>query len=234
MPPSMVRFETTSLPRQRLLILARVPEIGRVKTRIAAELGEERTLTLYAAMLDDLLASIGNSSPTTAVEILWTGSDDVTGADILRTFGDRHLAQQIGKDLGDRLTIAFAERVLFHKADKVIAIGTDDPTISRELIETAFALLSSCDWVIGPAIDGGYYLIGCRGEAFHPSVFEGIEWGQNTVFEATVTRIRNRSATYARLPPRNDLDLVSDLRGYCEDPSEGRLSTVLREWGWME
>ncbi|HVT03902.1 MAG TPA: TIGR04282 family arsenosugar biosynthesis glycosyltransferase [Thermoanaerobaculia bacterium] len=233
LPLSMKKFKTTRRPRQRLLVFARVPEYGRVKTRIAAELDHERALELYSAMLEDLLASVGHSSETIDVEILWTGSENIDGAEVLRIFGDRPLAMQAGRDLGDRLTIAFAERILFHKADKVIAIGTDDPTLSRELIETAFELLTSCDWVIGPAIDGGYYLIGCRGDTFHPSVFEEIDWGSETVLESTTSHIRKRAATLARLPERNDLDLVTDLRSYCESPSEGRLSSVLREWGWL-
>jgi len=215
------------------MIFARVPELGRVKTRIAAELDHDRALEVYAAMLTDLLESVGVSDDRTEIEVLWTGSEEVSGADVIEAFGTRRLAMQAGSGLGDRLAVAFSERVLFHKADKVIAIGTDDPTLSRELIESAFELLTSCDWVLGPALDGGYYLIGCRAESFHPAIFENIDWGTATVLESTEAHIRARGATFARLPERNDLDLVSDLRAYCSSPAEGRLSSVLRQWGWL-
>jgi hypothetical protein len=204
-----------------------------VKSRIAIDLGDERTLELYEAMLRDLLDSIGTSSDELEVEVLWTASGRVTGAELEQYFGDRPLARQAGETLGDRLAVAFSERIFFHRAEKVIAIGTDDPSLTRDAVERAFLLLESCDWVIGPAEDGGYYLIGCRGASFESSVFRGIEWGTSAVLEASIDRIRDTGGTIALLPHRRDIDLVDDLRSYSSEVNpDSRIAEVLRDWGW--
>lgn len=230
----MERFPTRTPPRNRLLIFARVPEAGRVKSRLAQDLGDEKTLEVYEAMLRDLLDSIGPAADEMEVEVLWTGTDQVTGATLERYFGDLPLARQAGETLGDRLAVAFSERIFFHRAEKVIAIGTDDPSLTRDAVERAFRLLESCDWVIGPAEDGGYYLIGCRAGSFESDVFKDIEWGTSAVLEATVSKIRELNATIALLPHRRDIDMVEDLRSYSDaaDP-DSRIAEVLREWGWV-
>jgi len=125
--------------------------------------------------------------------------------------------------------MAFSERFFFHRTDKIIAIGVDDPSLARELIDHAFALLDSCDWVIGPAADGGYYLIGCRAAAFNPEVFIDIEWGTNSVLSATLEKIRGWTSCVAQLPERRDIDAGEDLALYR---SEGGVGTLLREWGY--
>lgn len=230
----MKTFPTRPPPRNRLLIFARVPEHGRVKSRLARELGEERTLELYEAMLGDVLESIGTSSGDLEVEVLWTGSEQVSGALLEHHFGDRPLARQAGGTLGDRLAVAFGERIFFHQAEKVIAIGTDDPSLTRDAVERAFLLLDGCDWVIGPAEDGGYYLIGCRAASYDSSVFRDIEWGTSEVLETTTSRVRETGSTLALLPHSRDIDIVEDLRTYSAEVNpESRIAEVLRDWGWF-
>lgn len=230
----MKTFPTRPPPRNRLLIFARVPEYGRVKSRLARDLGEQRTLALYEAMLGDLLASIGGSAGDLEVEVLWTGSSEVSGALLEHHFGGRPLARQAGETLGDRLAVSFGERIFFHRTEKVIAIGTDDPSLTREAVERAFLLLDGCDWVIGPAEDGGYYLIGCRAASYDASVFRDIEWGTSEVFETTTARIRDIGSSMALLPHRRDIDIVDDLRSYSAEVNpESRIAEVLREWGWV-
>lgn len=230
----MKTFATRPPPRNRLLIFARVPEQGRVKSRLARELGEARTLELYEAMVSDLLASIGSASFDLEIEVLWTGSEEVSGSLLERHFGDRPLARQAGETLGDRLAVSFGERIFFHRAEKVIAIGTDDPSLTREAVERAFLLLDSCDWVIGPAEDGGYYLIGCRAASYDSSIFRDIEWGTSEVLETTISRIRETGSSMALLPHRRDIDIVEDLRMYSAGMNpESRVAEVLRDWGWV-
>jgi rSAM/selenodomain-associated transferase 1 len=197
---------------QRLLVFARLPELGVVKTRLAATIGAERALTVYRAMLRDLLGSIGSSSANTEIEILWAPTAAANSASLREAFGPHTLAMQTGTTLGDRLAMAFSERFFFHRTEKIIAIGVDDPLLSREIIDHAFALLESCDWVVGPATDGGYYLIGCRAAAFDTSIFKDIEWGTSTVFAATMTRISAWGSTVAVLPERTDIDTEEDLK----------------------
>lgn len=196
---------------QRLLIFARLPEPGAVKTRLAATIGESRALTIYRAMLRDLLASIGTSTSETEVEILWAPTPIANGAALRDAFGTHTLAMQTGATLGDRLAMAFSERFFFHRTEKIIAIGVDDPLLSREIVDHAFAILDSCDWVVGPATDGGYYLIGCRAAAFDTSIFSGVDWGADTVFAATMAKIAAWGSTVATLPERADIDTEEDL-----------------------
>lgn len=211
-----------------------MPERGRVKTRIASEIGPERTLQVYEAMLADLLERIGESDDNIEVEIMWTASHDTSGADLRRVFGDRPLAMQTGANLGDRMSIAFSERVFFHNAAKVIAIGTDEPGIDRGYIDCAFRLLDSCDWVVGPASDGGYYLLGCRGADYFPEIFQGIEWSTDSVLDVTLNRIRERGQTVTILPVRTDIDHVENLKEFAASHRTGRLAGLLGEWGWQE
>lgn len=196
---------------QRLLVFARLPEAGAVKTRLAATLGESRALTIYRAMLRDLLTSIGTSTGDTEVEILWAPTPIANGAALREAFGTHTLAMQTGATLGDRLAMAFSERFFFHRTEKIIAIGVDDPLLSREIVDHAFAILDSCDWVVGPATDGGYYLIGCRAAAFDTSIFSDIDWGTDTVFAATMAKIAAWGSTVATLPERADIDTEEDL-----------------------
>jgi rSAM/selenodomain-associated transferase 1 len=204
-------FETIPPPPKRLLVFARLPEHGAVKTRLASEVGPDRALAVYSAMLRDALASIGKSKEDTEVEVLWAPTEAADGEALSKAFGDRSLAMQTGETLGDRLSMAFSERFFFHRTDRIIAVGVDDPTIPRPLIDTAFELLESCDWVVGPARDGGYYLIGCRGPAFESEAFQEIAWGTSTVFSSTIAKIRAWQRNLAILPMRSDIDTAEDL-----------------------
>jgi uncharacterized protein len=225
-------FATTPPPAQRLLVFARLPELGKVKTRLDASLGEERTLAVYEAMLRDLLQSIGHSNTETEVEIAWAPTLAATGESLRRAFDDHTLAMQTGATLGDRLSMAFSERFFFHRTQKAIAIGVDDPRLSREMIEHAFGLLDSCDWILGPARDGGYYLIGCRAAVFNPKIFRDIPWSDSSVFQLTVDRIHQWQNTIALLPERYDIDEMDDLRRFANETREadGALPRLLREW----
>jgi rSAM/selenodomain-associated transferase 1 len=225
-------FPTVPPPPERLLVFARLPELGKVKTRLARAIGEEKALAVYEAMLRDVLASIGTSSERMEIEVLWAPSAAANGERIARAFGDYATAMQTGATLGDRIAMAFSERFFFHRTEKAVAIGVDDPRLSRHTIDQAFALLDSCEWVLGPATDGGYYLIGCRAGAFGSSVFAGIEWGSSTVLHETLSRIAAAQQTVAVLPERYDIDVEEDLRRFASDGDGGELGTLLREWGF--
>ena len=208
-------FPTVPPPPQRLLVFARLPELGKVKTRLAADLGDERALAVYEAMLREVISGIGSSTPDTEIEFLWAPTPSANGALLRRAFAHHNVAIQTGEDLGDRLAMALSERFFFHRTEKIIAIGVDDPTLGRELIDRAFALLDSCEYVVGPASDGGYYLIGCRMQTFDPSIFHDIEWGTSTVFRATLEKIARLGRTVAVLPERSDIDTAADLERHA-------------------
>ena len=226
-------FATTRPPAQRLLVFARVPELGRVKTRLGEAIGAERALAVYKAMLRDLLQSIGESNADIEIEILWAPTAAANAETLRRAFGDHSLAMQTGPDLGDRMAMAFSERFFFHRTQKIVAIGIDDPLLSRAMIDEAFALLESCDWVIGPADDGGYYLIGCRGAVFNPAIFRNVPWGSSEVLHLTLDRIRQAQQTLSMLPQRYDIDVIEDLQRFAREyaSSDRELPRLLREWG---
>lgn len=209
-------FSTTAPPKQRLLVFARIPELGKVKTRLAATLGDEQTLEVYENMLRELLQSIGEPTSETEIEILWAPTPIAGGERLRRAFGDRSMAMQTGATLGDRLAMAFSERFFFQATQKIVAIGVDDPRLPRQLIDHALALLESCDWVLGPASDGGYYLIGCRAQAYDGTIFRDIEWGTERVFAQTLRKIRDWGVCLALLPERFDIDTAEDLKRYRE------------------
>lgn len=207
-------FPTVPPPPQRLLVFARLPELGQVKTRLASAIGDERALAVYEAMLREVITSIGESTPDTEIEFLWAPTPRANGEALRRAFAHHAVAMQTGNDLSDRLSMAFSERFFFHRTEKIIAIGVDDPALPRELIDHAFALLDSCEFVVGPAADGGYYLIGCRAGAFDPELFHGIEWGTSRVLPATLEKIRVLGRSVAVLPERYDIDTVEDLERF--------------------
>jgi rSAM/selenodomain-associated transferase 1 len=207
-------FATVPPPSKRLLVFARLPELGKVKTRLAADVGETRALEVYEAMLRDLLSGIGTSTADLEIEVMWAPSENANGDLLQRAFGPHATAMQTGEGLGDRLSMALSERFFFHRTEKIVVIGVDDPSLSRELIDHAFALLESCEYVVGPAADGGYYLLGCRALSFDPSVFQDIEWGTSTVLRTTLARIAAIERTVAVLPRRQDIDTAADLEQY--------------------
>ena len=226
-------FATLPPPAQRLLVFARLPEFGKVKTRLAESIGAEKALAVYSAMLRDVLHAIGESRDGTEVEIAWSPSEHANGEVLREAFGSHTLAMQTGSNLGDRLSMAFSERFFFHRTQKVIAVGVDEPRMSRELVDHAFGLLDSCEWVVGPAIDGGYYLIGCRAAVFNPMIFSEMPWGTSSVMSSTLARIREWEQTTALLPRRYDIDVVEDLQRFAAEArdADGELPRLLRSWG---
>ena len=185
-----------------------------MKTRLAAAIGDERALAVYEAMLRALIGSIGESTPDTEIEFLWAPTPSANGEALRHAFAHHAVAMQTGRDLSERLSMAFSERFFFHRTEKIIAIGVDDPSLPRELIDHAFALLDSCEFVLGPATDGGYYLIGCRALAFDPEIFMGIDWGTPAVQQQTLEKIRATGRSLAVLPERYDIDTVEDLERF--------------------
>ena len=219
-------FETIPPPPKRLLVFARLPERGAVKTRLAADIGDDRALAVYEAMLRDTLRSIGGSSDETEVEVCGRRPTPRTRARSAAPSA-RRARDADRRDPRRPPLDGVLGALLLHRTERIIAVGVDDPTIPRPLIDTAFALLESCDWVLGPATDGGYYLIGCRGPAFDNDAFQEIAWGTSSVFTTTIAKIRSWERNVAVLPVRTDIDTAEDLRAA---ERVGRVGKLLGEW----
>ena len=118
---------------------------------------------------------------------------------------------QKGEDLGERMRNGFIQ-TFAEGFKRVILIGSDIPGLPLEFIEEAFTSLRDKDAVIGPSLDGGYYLIGFRNKTFSPKVFEGIPWSTEKVFEETMKVLEKERLTVHTLPRWRDIDTIEDLK----------------------
>ncbi|MEG5139322.1 MULTISPECIES: TIGR04282 family arsenosugar biosynthesis glycosyltransferase [unclassified Microcoleus] len=195
---------------EKLMVFTRYPEPGKTKTRLIPVLGETGAANLHRLMAQKAIArsiSLQNSRRL-SVEIHHTGGSqqqmqDWLGSDII-------YQNQIDGDLGARMTAAF-QKSFNSGVDKAVIIGTDCPALKAEIIAQAFDKLSQHDLVLGPAKDGGYYLIGLRRSI--PELFRGINWGTSEVFAATRAIAQNLDLNIANLPTLADIDLPEDLLG---------------------
>ena len=190
-----------------LAIAAKQPESGRVKTRIAAEIGDDQAAELCRCALHDTLALA-----SAVVHVTRAVSYAPATAEARRYFETEapafELLPQHGADLGQRMQDLFSR--LMQRFSPVVLIGSDSPDLPAAFIEGAFALLTQADAVLGPANDGGYYLIGLN--AVQPALFERIDWSTDAVAEQTRVRARETGLRLAELPRWHDLDTVADLR----------------------
>lgn len=200
-----------------LVLYARVPRAGRVKTRMVPWLAADEALRLHAALLEDSLLLLKAAAATTgAVPFLspsepWVPDADVeVSAGIARAAAGVAPLPQSGADLGRRLEDTF--RRLFSRGfERVVVIGSDSPTLPPDILGDAFAgLQGEDDVVLGPAEDGGYYLVG--GRTLVPAMFAAtIPWGTERVMDATLAALARHGARAALLPVWFDVDRPADL-----------------------
>jgi rSAM/selenodomain-associated transferase 1 len=186
-------------------VFAKWPQPGRVKTRLAAATSAAWAADAALAFLRDVTDRL---TAVDARRVLAFAPPDA-GPLLAGVVGGRFaLVPQADGDLGRRLS-AFIEGQLADGAESVVVVGTDSPTLPVPHVEEAFALLARADVVLGPATDGGYYLIGCRRL---PPIFDGIAWGGPTVLTETVARLADPEWRLALLPPWYDVDTLDDWR----------------------
>ena len=191
-----------------LAVLVRHPEPGKVKTRLAKAYGDAFVAELYGYFVDDLLEALAPGDYH--LEIFFAPAEKEL--DIRRRFSDQlPYTPQQGEGLGERMENAF--RSCFARGfAATIVIGSDSPDLTADLIEEAFlALENEQDAVVGPAFDGGYYLIGFRSATFDPEVFREIPWGESTVCNKTVNRLHARGYRIHLAPAWHDIDTGEDL-----------------------
>lgn len=193
---------------QRLIIFTRYPEPGKTKTRLIPALGEKGAAFLHRQLAEHLLGRVGSlhAEGFLSIEVCFTGS---TEALVREWLGDNLVYQNQGEgDLGLRIVRAF-ERAFGEGCERVAIAGTDCPSIDEKLVVDAFEKLYRNDLVLGPAEDGGYYLVGLR--SLIPQLFEGINWGTDRVWGQTVAIARSLNLQVASLPMLNDIDRPEDL-----------------------
>lgn len=191
--------------RQALLIFIKNPEKGKVKTRLAATVGDERALKIYRALLKytrNLALEVASERYLFYSRFI-EENDEWSG----RQF---HKKLQEGKDLGERMYRAFEWTLERH--GKAVIIGSDCATLTPAIVEEAFRRLDDHDCVIGPATDGGYYLLGLR--ETRPELFRDIPWSTDQVRSLTIERIEALGQTYFLLPELSDIDRAEDWDEY--------------------
>ena len=194
------------MSKNLLIVFTRNPELGKVKTRLAKTIGDQKALDIYRLLLEHTKKTIQNIDCDKAVYY----SEAIQGNDIWEKSKFQKYLQN-GKDLGHRMHNAFDNA--FNKGyKKVVIIGTDIIDLQPNQINEALRVLENHDVVIGPAKDGGYYLLGLK--KLHPDIFKNKKWGTETIFQETMQDLDNVDVHL--LVDLNDIDTYDDLKQYKE------------------
>lgn len=194
-------------------IFTKAPIPGNVKSRLAADIGDQAAATLYRFCAEHIIWNVRHS-----------GLDNVVFIDLPETLPAFHdwvggaLAVQTGETLGERMGNA-VEEMVSHGYERVIIVGTDVPFLGPEIIKEAATLLMTHDVVIGPAFDGGYYLIGTN--AVRPQLFQDITWSSSTVLEETLDVCAKYGWSVGELDPLRDVDTKNDLDEAMKEAPRG-------------
>jgi len=203
---------TTNTLHPGIFIMMKYPEAGKVKVRLAQSIGEEAATRLYEAFIQDTLATVQTLDIPFHIAVHPPESQEK----LARWLGPSHrYFHQEGANLGERLQNGFA--TMFDKGyQQVVALASDCPDLPFEILQEAVASLQTRKVVIGPAPDGGYYLIGFSRDLFIPSAFRNISWSTDTVLQETLSRIESETKLVHMLPEWQDIDTKSDLQDFYE------------------
>jgi rSAM/selenodomain-associated transferase 1 len=205
------------MSKERLIVFVKAPRPGLAKTRIAKTAGSQRAVAIHRELVDAVLGGIG-SLP--AVELRFMPDD--AEPEIRPWVQDGWTSRPQGSgDLGARLARAFAE-AFAAGAECVAIIGSDCPEVRTSDVRSAWAELRTHDLVVGPAIDGGYWLIGLRSP--QPALFEEITWSSEQVLGQTLQRARALGLRIQLLRILGDIDTEADWNAYVRQRKESASS----------
>lgn len=212
-----------------VIVFTRYPEAGKTKTRLIAELGAEGAAELQRGMAEHAINRVRElaTSRRVSIEVRYEGGNPSLmkqwlGSDIL-------YLEQEGEDLGERMLKAFI--VAFRNgAERVLLMGTDCPGISASILEKGFQELERSDLALGPAGDGGYYLIGLKEP--YSDLFSNVPWGTEKVLERTLVIAHLQGLSAGLVDRLNDVDRPEDLHVWkeFERPTEGFVSIIIPAW----
>ncbi|NJN24701.1 MAG: glycosyltransferase [Cyclobacteriaceae bacterium] len=187
-----------------LIVFVKNPKLGEVKTRLARTIGQQQALSVYHTLLRICHDTV---VPLSVRKTIFY-SDEITENDIWEdTLFEKYV--QRGRDIGERMFNAISD--CNEGAEGAMClIGTDIPDLSKEIIDSAFELLTYNDVVIGPAEDGGYYLIAMRKPV--KEIFVDKTWGTGMVLKETLAELEKSALTFKLLPVLNDIDTIEDIR----------------------
>jgi uncharacterized protein len=196
-----------------LIVFVKYPQPGQVKSRLAKDYDDDFAADLYSAFVLDILERVLKGDWQLRIYF----DPPKRAIEIKKSFGNGHeYRPQRGSDLGARMKNAFDD--CFSDGFKsIVLIGSDFPDLPLKIIKDAFAALDSpSDAVIGPATDGGYYLIGFRYDTFLPHIFEGLTWGTPLVLEETIRILKAENHIPQLIDEWHDIDTGNDLLGLIE------------------
>lgn len=192
-----------------LIIFLKYPEKGKVKTRLAKDIGNEKALLIYKKLVSKLLNQIDSNNYDISI-YFYPESKKNEVKKWINLPEIKHLAQS-GDDLGIRMLNAFKDSISLKYA-KTVIIGTDCLEINNNIISKSFYLLDDSDLVLGPATDGGYYLIGLK--AVVETIFQDIHWSTEKVLKQTINKAKEIKLSYKFLDFLSDIDTLEDLNNY--------------------
>lgn len=193
-----------------ILLFIKAPIRGRVKSRLARAVGDEAALDLYKNfVLDEIEMLRASGYPFRLCHY-----PPEAGSMIQEWVGREHASMpQHGKDLGERMEYAFSQ-AFSEGFTRAVLVGSDIPDLTSSLMRQAFRYLESAHAVLGPAADGGYYLIGFRSDSFLPAAFKGMDWSTDSVFKKTRDVLESAGLSVSLLPELCDLDTADDLEAF--------------------
>ena len=193
-----------------VLLFVKYPANGRVKTRLADQIGQDTATGLYRNFVTDILATL--KSLDVNFKIVFDPPD--SKEQFQQWLGKEYsYIPQAGQDLGQRMKNAFLQ-TFSGGFNSVIVIGSDSPDLPAEHLELALKALDTNDTVIGPSTDGGYYLMGFNKDTFLPDVFNGISWSSDRVFSRTINTLKQYRQNMYLLPQWHDVDTLADLKSF--------------------
>ncbi len=210
---------TTAESRDAIVVFARAPQLGLVKTRLASEIGDAAALSAYVELgrITWEHASDARRTLHCHAVVAYTPRDAEPAVRAWLGGADAYIAQDEG-DLGQRMLGAIA-RVLADGAGRVVVIGTDCPSLTSGVLGDAFAALNDADVVLGPATDGGYYLIGMSRP--FGAIFSDVPWSSANTLAVTLERAAAARLKVAQLSPLSDVDTAADLIAWQREAGQG-------------
>lgn len=190
-----------------LIIFVKYPEPGKVKTRLAEDIGREKAAQIYSGMAETIIHNVSNSTEYKTI-IFFDPPERRSDVENWLQNNGYNLLPQEGKSLGEKMANAFSKAFSLG-AEKAVIIGTDCVEISDEIISQAFDTLHRVDVALGPAEDGGYYLLGLKEPM--PEIFNDIHWSTNLVLKQTLKKLEEKGLKFKLLKTLRDIDTIRDL-----------------------
>jgi uncharacterized protein len=211
--------------KNTLIILSKYPELGKVKTRLAAQTSDDFAFKCFDKMFEHHISTYSNLNSISTVVYL---AQEEKLSDFKTRFNSTCFSKlQSSGDLGEKLKNA-VNAEFENGANKVIVIGTDCPSLMPSDINNALTLLNDNDVAIGPSEDGGYYLIGLKDSTLTNTLFSEINWSTDSVFKETVSKVRKENKSYEKLRVLYDIDTKVEYEKYCKNEKGDNICHLIK------